>query len=293
MSDTELPNSHLEIKSSFNVDLEESEFHTTGSTFISEFNNRGFRIKTTILYFCIHAILIFWTFYYLHDTHGKHENLKQWFRNYDYLGCGYDIFFTSLLLVCLVLLSFWYRLASSYIGFLVMGTILMSYAYLIGFILRIACKSSIDLDEEISKLLVGLWCGGIGLLIAACLPSEKFNSNIGMSISIPIYLIMLLLWRFVYKLDNPKYLVTLGYIVATTVYCWYINTCMKIMVTKRVHKYKSTDYVFAFAHLQTDIFAMFWVDLFRAKPTKIVDFQPMDDIEVSTTEICSTEERTR
>ena len=277
MSDDQKDNSHSEIKTTLEVGLDSSALKKTGATFITETDNRGFRIKTAGLYFCIHAILIFWTFYYLHDTQGKHENLKKWFRNYDWVGCGYDIFTTSILVICLALLAFWYTLAKSTVGLVITCIILASYTYLIGFILRIACKSTVDLDEEICKMLVGLWCGGIGLMIAALLPSPKFNKNIGMMISMPLYIVMLVLWRFAYKMDNPKYLVTLGYIVATAVYCWYINECMNIMVTKRVSKYLTTDYISGFAHLQTDIFAMFWVDLFRKKPEPIIDVQTMEE----------------
>lgn len=254
------------------LETQDPEMDKTGDVFISDTNNRAFRIKTAVLYFCIHAILIFWTFYYLHDQHGKHENLKQWFRNYDYLGHGYDIAFTVVLLVSICLISFWQKLGRSGAGYGIAALILVCYTYLTGYTLRIACKARYDLDEEICKALIGIWCGGIGLLIAAVLPSAKFNKTIGLAISMPLYIMMLVLWRYVYKMDNPKYLITLLYIGGTGFYCWYINECMSIMVTKRQTKYKTGDYVVAFGNLQTDIFAMFWVDLIcKKKKTPIVE----------------------
>ena len=257
---------HSTDQNTLEIDLNEEQLEKNPQVFISDHNNRAFRIKTAGLYFVLHAILIFWTMYYLHDKQGKHENLKRWFRNYDWVGCGYDIAFTCILLVCLGLLSFWAKLARSMGGWLLTCIILGSYTYLVGFILRIACKSSVDLDEEICKMLIGCWCGGIGLMISVCLPKQKFNKNMGMMIAMPLYIVMLILWRFVYRMDNPKYIVTLAYIVATGAYCWYINELMNIMVTKRQQKYLTTDYVWAFGHMQTDIFAMFWVDLIRKKP---------------------------
>lgn len=281
ISPNEEENNHSEPMTNLEIDLTEDEVEKSGPVYISDHNNRAFRIKTAGLYFGIHAILIFWSFYYLHDTHGKHENLKKWFRNYDWLGCGYDIFATSVLVITLCLVSFWGTLARSGAGYACYAVIMCCYAYLIGFTLRIACKSTVDLDEEICKMFVGLWCGGIGLFIAACLPSPKFNKTIGMAISLPLYIIMLILWRFAYKLDNPKYLVTLGYIVATAVYCWYINELMSIMVTKRQTKYLTNDCVWAWGHLQTDIFAMFWVDLIRKKPSAV---QEEDNEQIKTQE---------
>lgn len=283
MSDIEKDNSHSEVKTTLQVELELDEAKLKESAFISESDNRGFRIKTAGLYFCIHIIFIFWTFYYLHDHQGKHENLKKWFRNYDYLGSGYDIAMTSILVVALALLSFWYKLAKSVAGFGLVAIILSCYGYLTGFILRIACKSSVDLDEEICKFLIGAWCGGIGLLVAACMPSAKFNKNLGLMISMPLYIVMLLVWRFAYRMDNPKYIVTLLYIIGVAFYQWYINACLDIMVTKRVHKYRSTDWAVAFGHLQTDIFAMFWIDLFCYKKKVVVDEQPVkseEDLEM-------------
>ena len=265
-----------DIKTTLAIDLELDEMKTKVSPFISDSENRSFRIKTSGLYFCIHIILIFWTFYYLHDHQGKHENLKKWFRNYDWVGCGYDIVMTSLLILSLVLLSFWYKLAKSIAGFALVTIILTCYAYLAGFILRIACKSSVDLDEEICKFYIGVWCGGIGLFISACLPSAKFNKNTGMMISMPLYIIMLLVWRFAYRMDNPKYLVTLMYIAGVAAYQWYINECLNIMVTKRAHKYRNSDWPIAFSHLQTDLFAMFWVDLFCNRKKIIIDKQPIN-----------------
>lgn len=265
---------HSTEKNTLSINLDEEELEKNPQVFISDHNNRGFRIKTAGLYFCIHAILIFWTFYYLHDKQGKHENLKKWFRNYDWVGCGYDIAFTCIILISIGILSFWCTLARSVGGWILTATILASYSYLVGFILRIACKSSVDLDEEITKMLIGCWCGGIGLLIACCLPKQKFNKSIGISISMPLYIVMLVLWRFVYKMDNPKYLVTLIYIVATAAYCWYINELMNIMVTKRQHKYLVTDFLWAFGNMQTDLFAMFWVDLIRKKPVIDSESEP-------------------
>ena len=251
---------------------DEPELKNTGDVFISDSNNRAFRIKTASLYFFIHAIMIFWTFYYLHDQQGKHENLKKWFRNYDYLGNGYDIAFTVVLLVCIGLISFWPTLGRSGAGYGLAAVILISYTYLVGYILRIACKARYDLDEEICKAMIGGWCGGIGLLIAATLPSAKFNKVIGMAISMPLYIVMLIIWRYVYQMDDPKYIITLVYIVVTGIYCWYINECMNIMVTKRQAKYKTGDFVVAFGNLQTDIFAMFWVDLIcRKKKQPIIE----------------------
>ena len=262
---------HSDVQTTLAIDLPEKDFDKNTSVFISDHNNRAFRIKTSLFYFAIHAIMIFWTFYYLHDTHGKHENLKQWFRNYDYLGCGYDIAATIVLLVCMFVVSFWAKLARSAGGWVMALIILSMYTYLVGYTLRIACKSKYDMDEEICKMLVGIWCGGIGLVIACFMPNQKFNKSIGMMISMPLYIIMLILWRFVYQLDNPKYLITLAYIAATAFYCWYINELMSIMVTKRQHKYMTSDMVLAWANMQTDIFAMFWVDLFRKKPAANFD----------------------
>lgn len=273
---------HSTDQETLDIDLNDEQLEKNPQVFISDHNNRAFRIKTAGLYFIIHAILIFWTFYYLHDKQGKHENLKKWFRNYDWVGCGYDIAFTCVLLVCLGLLSFWCKLARSVGGWILSAIIICSYAYLVGFILRIACKSSVDLDEEITKMLIGCWCGGIGLIIACFLPKQKFNKSIGIMISMPLYILMLILWRFVYRMDNPKYLITLAYVVATGAYCWYINELMNIMVTKRQQKYLTTDYVWAFGHMQTDIFAMFWVDLFRKKP--VADFEAKEEEETEATQ---------
>ena len=271
----EEPN-HSNVNTTLKIELnDEVTLDKGGAVYISDHNNRGFRIKTALFYFAIHAILIFWTFYYLHDDHGKHENLKKWFRNYDYIGCGYDIAFTCVLLVCIIVLSFWVKLARSAAGYGLMAIILGSYVYLTGFVLRIACKARYDLDEEITKMLVGVWCGGIGLLVACFLPNQKFNKTIGMAISMPLYIIMLILWRYAYRLDNPKYMITLAYIAATGFYCWYINTCMWVMVNKRQQKYLTSDAVLAFANLQTDIFAMFWVDLIRKKKKAPVE-EPLE-----------------
>ena len=264
---SEEPN-HSNVNTTLKIELsEEVTLDKGGAVYISDHNNRGFRIKTALIYFVIHAIFIFWTFYYIHDDHGKHENLKKWFRNYDYIGCGYDIASTCILLVCIIVLSFWVKLARSAAGYGIMAIILIMYVYLTGFVLRIACKARYDLDEEIAKMLVGIWCGGIGLLVACFLPNQKFNKVIGMAISMPLYIVMLVIWRYVYKLDDPKYIITLIYIVATGFYCWYINTCMWVMIYKRQHKYLTSDAVLAFANLQTDVFAMFWVDLIRKKKT--------------------------
>jgi hypothetical protein len=276
MSAIEKDNSHSDVKTTLEVDLELDESNLEKTVFISESDNRGFRIKTAGLYFMIHAIFIFWTFYYLHDRQGKHENLKKWFRNYDWVGCGYDIAMTSILVVCLGLLSFWTKLAKSSIGYVFVAIILGCYAYLTGFILRIACKSSVDLDEEICKFIIGAWCGGIGLLISACMPSAKFNKDLGMMISMPLYIVMLLIWRFAYRMDNPKYIITLCYILGVAFYQWYINTCLHLMLTKRTHVYRSSDWISAFGHLQTDIFAMFWVNLLCSKKKVVVDEQPIN-----------------
>lgn len=275
ISNSQDGSNHSTDQNNLEIDLTEEQLDKNEQVFISDHNNRAFRIKTAGMYFVIHVILIFWTFYYLHDKQGKHENLKKWFRNYDWVGCGYDIAFTCVLLVCLGLLSFWGKLARSVGGWILSAIIICSYAYLVGFILRIACKSSVDLDEEITKMLIGCWCGGIGLLVACFLPKQKFNKSIGIMIAMPLYIIMLILWRFVYRMDNPKYLVTLAYVVATAAYCWYINELMNIMVTKRQQKYLTTDYVWAFGHMQTDIFAMFWIDLIRKKP--VADFEAKED----------------
>jgi len=279
MSAIEKDNSHSDVKTTLEVDLELDESNLKETAFISESDNRGFRIKTAGLYFMIHAILIFWTFYYLHDRQGKHENLKKWFRNYDWVGNGYDIAMTSILVIALGLLSFWTKLAKSAAGYGLVLIILGCYTYLTGFILRIACKSSVDLDEEICKFLIGVWCGGIGLLISACMPSAKFNKNLGLMISMPLYIVMLLIWRFAYRMDNPKYIITLCYIIGVAVYQWYINTCLFLMVTKRTHKYRSSDWVSAFGHLQTDVFAMFWVDLFCNRKKVVVNEQPINQEE--------------
>ena len=267
MTDSHENPNHSDVSTTLAIDVDETAMESKEAVFISDHNNRLFRIKTAGMYFLIHAIFIFWTFYYLHDTQGKHKNLKKWFRNYDWVGNGYDITFTVILLVSMFVASFWTRLARSVAGYILAGLMLLSYTYLIGFILRIGCKSTIDLDEEICKIFIGFWCGGVGLLIAACLPGQKFNKNIGMGISIPLYLVMLVLWRFVYKMDNPQYIVTLCYIIGTAVYCWYINQCLEIMITKRQHKYMTSDLVLPFANLQTDIFLFFWIDLFRKKPS--------------------------
>lgn len=269
--------SHSNDQNTLEINLDDESLEKNPQVFISDHNNRGFRIKTAGVYFVIHVILIFWTFYYLHDRQGKHENLKKWFRNYDWVGCGYDIAFTCILLISMGLLSFWSKLARSAGGYILTAVILASYSYLVGFILRIACKSAVDLDEEITKMLIGCWCGGIGLLIACCLPKQKFNKSIGIMISMPLYITMLILWRFVYKMDNPKYLITLMYIVATAVYCWYINELMNIMVTKRQHKYLVNDFLWAFGNMQTDIFAMFWVDLIRKKPVPELEDKEMSE----------------
>jgi hypothetical protein len=276
MTDPQENPNHSDVNTTLAIDVDETAMESKEAVFISDSNNRMFRIKTAGLYFMIHAIFIFWTFYYLHDTQGKHKNLKQWFRNYDWVGNGYDIAFTSILLVSLGVVSFWPKLARSAAGYGLTGVILMSYAYLIGFILRIGCKSTIDLDEELCKIFIGFWCSGVGLLVAACLPGEKFNKTIGLAIGVPLYIVMLILWRFVYKMDNPQYIVTLGYIAGTSVYAWYINECLNIMVTKRQHKYMTSDMVLPFANLQTDIFLLFWIDLFRKKPK--TDFEMKEEI---------------
>lgn len=276
---------HYESTTTLQLDMDPEELKTPQAAFITETNNRGFRIKTALLYGGIHLILLFWTFYYLHDKHGKHENIKKWYRNYDYVGCGYDIAVTSILLLCLAILSFWYKVAKSVVGYGLVTLILVAYVYLIGFILRIACKSSNDLDEEITKAFVALWCGGFGMLIATCLPTPSHRKDFGMAIGSGMYLVMLILWRFVYCLDNPQIWVTALYVVGFGVYSWYINECLYIMVTKRVHIYTSKDWAIAFGHLQTDIFAMFWIDLFRKKKPVIIDEQVMEndfDVRVTT-----------
>lgn len=257
---------HSSEQNTLEIDLNEEQLEKNPQVFISDHNNRAFRIKTACLYFVIHAILIFWTFYYLHDKQGKFTNIKNIFRNYEWVGNGYDIAFTCVLVISLALLSFWTKLARSIGGWILTAILYCCYVYVVGFVIRITCKARIDLDEEFVKMFIGLWCGGIGLMIACFLPRQKFNKTIGIMISMPLYIIMLIIWRFAYRMDNPKYLITLAYVVATAAYCWYINELMNIMVTKRQQKYLTSDYVWAFGNMQTDIFAMFWVDLFRKKP---------------------------
>lgn len=277
MSDNQENPNHSDVSTTLAIDVDETAMESKEAVFISDHNNRLFRIKTAGLYFVIHAILIFWTFYYLHDTQGKHKNLKKWFRNYDWVGNGYDITFTVILLVAMAVTSFWIKIARSAFGYILSAVMLTCYLYLIGFILRIGCKSTVDLDEEICKVFIGLWCGGVGLFVAACLPGQKFNKNIGMAVGLPLYIVMLILWRFVYKMDNPQYIVTLGYIIGIAAYNWYINECLNIMVTKRQHKYLTSDMVLPFANLQTDIFLMFWIDLFRKKQSP--NFEIKEEIE--------------
>jgi hypothetical protein len=278
----DIDTNHLESTTTVEVELNPDDIGTSKEPFITETNNRGFRIKTAGLYGCIHLILCFWTFYYLHDRHGKHENLKKWFRNYDYVGNGYDIVVTCLLLVSLGLLSFWYKLAKSIAGYGLIAIILMSYVYLVGYILRIACKSSIDLDEEICKAYVALWCAGFGMLISASFTSLSFRKDIGMMIGGGMYVVMLILWRYVYEMDNPQIWVTALYLLGFCAYSWYINEALFIMVTKRTHIYTAYDWPVAFGHLQTDIFAKFWIDLFKKKNPPIIDEQEMgNDFEIA------------
>ena len=253
------------------------ELKKSDAAFITETNNKGFRIKTAGLYCCIHFILVFWTFYYLHDTHGKHENIKQWFRNYDFLGSGYDIAITCILIFSILILSFWYKFAKSVAGFGLIFLILLCYGYLIGYILRLACKASVDWDEEICKGYVALWCAGFGMLIAACIPSRDFKRDLGIGIGSVMFGIMLILWRYAYCLDNPPIIETMIYIIGFWFYSWYINTTLLIMVTKRVHLYTSKDWTIAFGHLQTDIFCMFWIDLCKTKKNKVIDEQVMEN----------------
>jgi len=274
ISNNQDDSNHSNDENTLEIDLNEEQLEKNPQVFISDHNNRAFRIKTALTYFMIHVLFIGWTFFYLHDN-SKHDNIKNLFRNYEWIGCGYDIAFTCVLVISLVLLSFWAKLARSVGGWILTAILLGSYAWMIGFIIRILCKNSINLDEEYVKMFIGIWCGGIGLLVAACLPKQKFNKNIGMMISMPLYIIMLIIWRFAYRMDNPKYLITLAYIVATAAYCWYINELMNIMVTKRQQKYLTTDFLWAFGHMQTDIFAMFWIDLFRKKP--VAEFESKED----------------
>jgi hypothetical protein len=273
---------HFDSTITVDIELNPDDIRTPKEPFITESNNRGFRVKTAALYGCIHLILCFWTFYYLHDKHGKHENLKKWFRNYDYLGNGYDIIVTSVLLISLGILSFWYKIAKSIAGYGLVTLILLSYVYLSGYILRIACKSSVDLDEEICKFYVAMWCAGFGMLISACLSTPSYRKDIGMMIGGAMYLVMLILWRFAYELDNPQVWVTALYICGFVAFSWYINQALFIMVTKRTHIYTAFDWPIAFGHLQTDIFAMFWIDLFKTKRPTIIDEQVMDnDFEIA------------
>ena len=231
------PNNHFTSTTTLELKLDNDELNKPDAAFITESNNKGFRVKTAGLYCCIHIMLAFWTFYYIYDTHGKHENLKQWFRNYDFLGSGYDIAITCILIFSICLLSFWYKLAKSVAGFGLVFLILICYCYLIGYILRLACKASVDWDEEICKIYVALWCAGFGMMIAALIPSADFKNNLGIGIGSVMFCVMLFLWRFYYRLDNPPLYESMIYIVGFYLYSWYINTNLLIMVTKRVHIY--------------------------------------------------------
>lgn len=273
----EFKHSHSQKTTTLSLDLKMDDVKNLEEPFITDSNNRSFRIKTALLYGMIHVLLCTWTFYYLSDTDGSHRNIKQWFLNYEYIGSGYDIAVTCIFILSLLLLSFWYRLAKSIAGYGLVTLIILSYAYLIGYILRITCKTSINLDEEICKVYVALWCAGFGLLIATVMPSSTHRKGLGILIGSVFFFVMLILWRFVFKMDNPKLHVTAMYVAGFAFYSWYINEALSIMVTKRLHIYTANDWPIAFGHLQTDIFCMFWVDLFCYKKPVIVDEQFMEN----------------
>ena len=229
-----------------------------------ETNWRRFAVGSSLFYFFLHLSLIAAIFMNFYD----YKSVKRMFKNFASVGNGIDIFAVIMLIAVLAAGSILTNLPKK-LKVIMCVIITLCYWYLAFFLLRVSKKTKYRFTHY---LLIGytiLASASFGLLISALTYKRKFPIDFGVSISLVITIFMTFMYIYYFELFDPFKFELLFVVASNALYAYYLQYDMRFMIRKRTFFYDYDDWFIGGIHLQTDIFARFWIDLFRKTPNVI------------------------
>lgn len=219
---------------------------------------KGFIVKSSAFYFFLHLSLVTASFLYFYD----YKIIKRQFKNFGSIGNGYDILFLLVLMFTLFVPSFFMNFSRRMV-FVLAALQTLAYWYFSFFILRLSKKTKYACSHLVLITYAILFTSSFGLLIGGIAFKKRFNVDIGVSVSAIVFTLILVVYVGYFEIYDPSIGEMAGFIIINILYTHYLNYDIKFIVRRRSFYYDYQDWILAGIHIQTDLFARFWIDVYK------------------------------